>query len=288
MAEIDYAALKKGGFMRQIQKDKFSLRLRVVGGQLQAEQLKKIGEIADTYGRGYIHLTARQGVEIPFISLGDIEEVKGELGKVGLQPGACGPRVRTVTACQGSSICPSGIIETSELARELDARYFGRELPHKFKIGITGCKNNCLKAEENDLGVKGGLFPSWRKSACTFCGLCEAVCPAKLIAVDKEKPDLAFNEKDCVYCGKCVKTCPADAWEGKRGYLLSFGGMFGNEIKPGLYLLPLLFEKARLFKAVDATIHFFETHGKAGERLGRTLIRVGPQKLQKDLEEAVG
>jgi dissimilatory sulfite reductase (desulfoviridin) alpha/beta subunit len=287
MAEVDYAALKKGGFMRQIQKDKFSVRLRVIGGQIGAGQLKKISEIAEKYGQGYVHLTSRQGVEIPYVSLNDIEAVKKELASVGMQPGACGPRVRTVTACQGSAICPSGVIETSGLAKELDARYFGRELPHKFKIGITGCKNNCLKAEENDLGVKGGSFPEWRSAACTYCGLCEAVCPVHVITVDKQKPALTFEKSGCVYCGKCVKACPSDSWEGKSGYLLSFGGMFGNEIKPGHHLLPLLFEKTLVFKAVDATIKFFETHGKAGERLGRTITRVGPEKLQQDLEAAV-
>ena len=33
---VDYATLKKGGFMRQKQKNNFSLRLRVVGGNLTA------------------------------------------------------------------------------------------------------------------------------------------------------------------------------------------------------------------------------------------------------------
>lgn len=33
----DYATLKKGGFMRQIQKNCFSLRLKVVGGHLDAK-----------------------------------------------------------------------------------------------------------------------------------------------------------------------------------------------------------------------------------------------------------
>ena len=39
---VDYATLKKGGFMRQKQKNNFSLRLRVVGGNLTAKQLAKI------------------------------------------------------------------------------------------------------------------------------------------------------------------------------------------------------------------------------------------------------
>lgn len=44
---VDYAALKKGGFMRQKQKNNFSLRLQVVGGNLTAENLKKIAEVAE-------------------------------------------------------------------------------------------------------------------------------------------------------------------------------------------------------------------------------------------------
>jgi dissimilatory sulfite reductase (desulfoviridin) alpha/beta subunit len=287
MADVDYATLKKGGFMRQIQKDQFSLRLKVIGGQVTAEQLQKIGEVAQKYGKGYIHLTSRQGIEIPFISLKDIEEVKKELISGGVSIGVCGPRVRTVTACQGSAICPSGAIETTILAEELDARYFGRELPHKFKIGITGCKNNCLKAEENDLGIKGGIAPEWNKQDCTFCGVCEAVCPTNAVKVDKDTPALSFTESGCVYCGKCVKSCPANAWRGKNGYVLSFGGMFGNEIKEGLHLLPLLFDKEKVFKVVDATVKFYQNNAKGGERLGRTLIRLGADGLKKDVEEAV-
>lgn len=107
MAKVDYATLKKGGFMRQKQKDNFSLRLQVVGGALTAENLKKVAEVAEKFGDGHVHLTSRQGVEIPFIKLQDIDEVKEELAKGGLKPGVCGPRVRTVTACQGNQICPS-------------------------------------------------------------------------------------------------------------------------------------------------------------------------------------
>ena len=53
MAEkVDYAALKKGGFMRQKQKGCFSLRLAVVGGNLTAENIKAVAEVAEKYGHG--------------------------------------------------------------------------------------------------------------------------------------------------------------------------------------------------------------------------------------------
>lgn len=173
---VDYATLKKGGFMRQKQKNNFSLRLRVVGGNLTAKQLAKIAEVSENYGDGYVHLTSRQSVEIPFVKLDDVEAVKDALAEGDVEPGVCGPRVRTITACQGEAICPSGCIDTYALAKELDDRYFAKELPHKFKFGITGCQNNCLKAEENDVGIKGGIKVSWKEDACIGCGVCVKAC----------------------------------------------------------------------------------------------------------------
>lgn len=284
MAQVDYKELKKGGFMRQIQKDCFSMRLRSVGGQVSAGQLKKIYEIAEKYGSGYVHLTSRQGIEIPFIRLSDIKEVQRELAEAGLEPGACGPRVRTVTACQGNRICPSGLIDTTALAKEIDARYFARDLVHKFKLGVTGCSNNCLKAEENDLGIKGGLKPEWQEDICSFCGLCAVVCPAQCIEVNKQAKSLAFDEEACLYCGKCVKSCPVGAWSGKPGYLLFFGGMFGNKIAIAKPLLPLIYNKEDLFKIIDATIEFFNQVGKPGERFRLTLDRVGWEELANRLK----
>ncbi len=117
---VDYSTLKKGGFMRQKQKNNFSLRLRVVGGNLKAKQLAKIAEVAENFGDGYVHLTSRQSVEIPFIKLDDVENVKAALAEGDVEPGVCGPRVRTITACQGQAICPSGCIDTYSLAKELD------------------------------------------------------------------------------------------------------------------------------------------------------------------------
>ena len=165
---VDYGTLKKGGFMRQKQKNNFSLRIAVVGGTLTAENLKKIAEVAEEHGEGYVHLTSRQGVEIPFIKLEDIDVVKEELAEGGCKPGVCGPRVRTVTACQGNAVCPSGNIDTQDIAKKLDERYFGRELPHKFKFGVTGCRNNCLKAEENDVGIKGATKVAWKEDETAY------------------------------------------------------------------------------------------------------------------------
>ena len=282
---VDYSTLKKGGFMRQKQKDNFSLRLRVVGGNVTAEQLAKIAEVSEKYGDGHVHLTSRQSIEIPFIKLEQIDEVKAALGEGGVQPGVCGPRVRTITACQGSAICPSGCIDTYELAKELDERYYARELPHKFKFGITGCQNNCLKAEENDLGIKGGLKVSWKEQDCIHCGVCQKICRSDAITVNDGK--ITVDESKCNFCGRCVKSCPTDAWDFVSGYIVSFGGLFGNSIAKGEPIVPFIEDHDTLMRVCDAAIEFFAENAKPSERFRFTLDRVGHDKFREVIIGAI-
>lgn len=280
----DYATLKKGGFMRQKQKDQFSLRLSVTGGTVTAEQLAAIVEVANKYGQGYVHLTSRQGIEIPYVKLQDIDAVKTELEKGNVVPGVCGPRVRTVTACQGSVTCPNGCIDCQAIAKELHERYYGRELPHKFKFGVTGCQNNCLKAEENDLGVKGGVRVAWQEEKCIQCGVCEQSCRTGAIRMTEGKIEL--DQEKCNYCGRCAFACPTDAYETTPGYLLSFGGLFGNTIAKGEFIVPFIDDHERLMRICDATIRFFEDNANAGERFKFTIDRVGREKLEETVRKA--
>jgi dissimilatory sulfite reductase (desulfoviridin) alpha/beta subunit len=281
---VDYKALKDGGFMRQVQKNRFSLRLKVVGGNLTAGQLLTIAKISEKYGDGHVHLTSRQGVEIPFIRLENVENVKTELEAGGVNTGVCGPSVRTVTACQGSEICPSGCIDTYALAKEISHRYFGRELPHKFKFGVTGCMNNCLKAEENDLGVKGGYTVEWIKDACTLCGVCSKACREG--AITQTDGGILLDETKCNNCGRCVKSCPFDAWKGKPCYILSFGGTFGNMIAKGKKILGTVHCKGTLFKVADAALDFFDRYANPSERFRAAIDRSGWDVFKAAMETA--
>ncbi|HEX9190972.1 MAG TPA: hypothetical protein VF847_02675, partial [Candidatus Deferrimicrobiaceae bacterium] len=116
MNEAGYKELKKGGMMRQAEAGLFSVRLHVVGGRLGTPQLRAIREAADRFGRGEVHLTARQGVEIPNVPQDSLSALKEHLAPSGVGVGVCGPTVRTVTACQGCKVCPSGVIDSPELA----------------------------------------------------------------------------------------------------------------------------------------------------------------------------
>ncbi len=289
MNVADYKELKKGGMMRQAEAGLFSVRLHVVGGRLATPQLRAIHEAADRYGRGQIHLTSRQGVEIPFVPLESLSALKEFLAPSGVGVGVCGPTVRTVTACQGCRVCPSGVIDSPELAEAVDRELYGKPVPHKFKVGISGCVNNCMKAEENDAGIKGWIEPRWEKSACDFCGICEAVCPTKAIALSAGDGELVIDPERCIGCGDCISSCPsAGMLERIRGYRIFAGGKFGRRPSLGRRILGILRTEEEAMAAILAVLDFFRAHGKPRERFGDTLRGTGFPALETFVKERMG
>ena len=286
MNVVDFKELKKGGMMRQKEAGRFSVRLHVVGGGFSAGQMRAVCDAAERYGRGTIHLSARQGVEIPNVPTESLAAVKEFLGGAGVGVGVCGPTVRTVTACQGCRICPSGVIDAPELAVAVDREFYGKPVPHKFKVGISGCANNCLKAEENDIGVKGWIEPRWKRGPCGFCGICEAVCPSKAVSVCTERGTVSVDPAGCIGCGDCIESCPTGAMGiGNQGYRLYAGGKFGRIPFLGRRILDILRPPEEVVAAIQAVLEFYRAEGKQRERFGDTLQRTGFDTLESFLAE---
>ncbi|MHB1024982.1 MAG: 4Fe-4S dicluster domain-containing protein [Desulfobacteria bacterium] len=285
----DHKELKKGGMMRQADPGLFSVRLHVVGGRLTTKQLRAIQEAADRFGQGKIHLTSRQGVEIPYVAQGALATLKEFLAPSGVGVGVAGPTVRTVTACQGCRVCPSGVIDSPELAEAVDKELYGKPVPHKFKVGISGCVNNCMKSEENDAGVKGWIEPFWEVPACTFCGVCQAVCPTKAISSPGDGKALILDPTLCIGCGDCIASCPTGSMREKsRGYRVFAGGKFGRRPSLGREILGVLRTKEEAMAAIVAVRDFFREHGKPRERFGDTLQRTGLPALETFVNERTG
>jgi len=286
MAEHDLNALKSSGFMTQKEKDLFSVRLRIAGGYIKAEQLPKLAEISKKFGRGHLHLTTRQGIEIPYVHFDNLEKVRNELAEVGLKIGACGPRVRTVTACQGEA-CSHGLIEAQHLGKKIDDIFFGRSgTPHKFKICVTGCPNACIKPVENDFGIMGVVRKIFVKEKCNYCRLCQEVCPVGAIKVEED--ELHYDPSKCIFCGDCIFACPSYAWEREKvGYKIFVGGKMGKFPDLGREVFSFWEGEERLFQLIEKTLEFYKEAGKKGERFGGTLGRIGLDNYKEKMEAAI-
>jgi sulfite reductase beta subunit-like hemoprotein len=134
------------------------IRVKIPYGGVSPEQLEMFGHIADTYSRGWGHITTRQNIQFHFVELTRVPELLTDLGRVGMTTReACGDTVRNVMGCHLAGACPFEVLDITPWA-EATFRYFIRHpyaqrLPRKFKINFSGCATDCGQAMFNDVGV---------------------------------------------------------------------------------------------------------------------------------------
>jgi sulfite reductase beta subunit-like hemoprotein len=141
------------GTYGQRQPDVNMERVKIPQGILSAPQLELLGHIAETWSRGFGHVTTRQNIQFHFVKLHDTPEVQRQLAAVGLTTReACGNTVRNVTACPMSGVARGEVFDVTPYAQAI-TRHFLRnpicqDLPRKFKIALS-----CGHAGDCDLGA---------------------------------------------------------------------------------------------------------------------------------------
>jgi ferredoxin-nitrite reductase len=148
--------------------DAFMLRIKIPGGRLRAEQASVIGELAGefargpapnpVFGQGFLDLTTRQDIQLHWIQIGDIPEIWRRLEAVGVTTvQACGDSARNVLCCPVAGLDADEAFDAYPVARAISAFFTGNReyanLPRKFKMSVTGCREDCVKAEINDIGL---------------------------------------------------------------------------------------------------------------------------------------
>lgn len=134
------------------------VRIKLPAGTITPEQLDLMGHLAETYSRGWGHITTRQNVQIHFVELTKVPDVMRELAKVGLTSReACGDTVRNVMACHLAGACPHEQLDVTPWAEATFEHFvrnpLGQRLPRKFKVNFSGCSTDCGQAMFNDVGV---------------------------------------------------------------------------------------------------------------------------------------
>ena len=266
--------------------DVFNVRVITKNGKITAEEQRVIAEAADRFGSGEVTFTSRLTLEIQGVKYENIEAVIEFLGEHDLLTGGTGSLVRPVVSCKGTT-CQYGLIDTFGLSEKIHERFYlgyhDVTLPHKFKIAVGGCPNNCVKPNLNDLGIIGQRVPVIQSDKCRGCGKCqvENACPIKAAKVDNGK--IVMTE-DCNNCGRCREKCPFGAVpEYTDCYKIYIGGRWGKKIANGRPLEKLFTSEEEVMEIVERAILFFRDEGLSGERFADTIERLGFEYVQDKL-----
>jgi len=272
--------MKVLGFLLQNDKQHYAVRFLSKAGNFTVEELNNVNKIAETYGQGYSGVTTRLQIEVPWIKDEDVEKVMEEAKDLGLRHGGTGQKIRPIVACKGT-VCLHGNIDTQAICRELESKYFGTDTPHKCKIGIVGCANNCAKANINDIGVMGRIIPEFNLDNCVGCRLCVKGCRQKALQIVDKR--VAYDKELCVNCGECVRLCRTNAATSKeKGAEIFVGGRFGRGIRIG-DSLGKIFKEEEIVSVVDKIMEHYREVGFKGERISTVIDRVGKDKFIADV-----
>ncbi|AFK19697.1 ferredoxin--nitrite reductase [Haloferax mediterranei ATCC 33500] len=151
------------------QESYFMMRLTNANGVLEPGQLRTIAEVARDYatgpvdnpefGNGWVDLTTRQSIQLHWLELEDIPEIWEQLESVGVTSrSAGGDTMRNITGCPVAGKDTHELVESKPLLdrfqselREDDAL---SNMPRKFNISVTGCREGCAQDSINDIGLE--------------------------------------------------------------------------------------------------------------------------------------
>ena len=267
--------------------DRFNARVITRNGKITAEESKAIAEAAERFGSGEIAMTSRLTVEIQSVPFDNIEPLREFLAQYGLETGGTGSKVRPIVSCKGTT-CQFGLIDTFALSEEIHERFYHGyrdvKLPHKFKIAVGGCPNNCVKPDLNDVGIIGQRVPLLDLEKCRACKICqvEKSCPIHVVHMKDGKP--VIDEAACNHCGRCISKCPFQAIRyAQDGYRIYIGGRWGKKVAQGKYLNKVFTDKDEVLDVLEKAILLFREQGITGERFADTVARLGFENVQEQL-----
>lgn len=267
--------------------DVFNVRVITRNGRISTDEHRAIAEAADRFGSGCVAMTTRLTMEIQGVQYDNIEPLISFLKSHGLDAGGTGALIRPVVSCKGTT-CQYGLIDTYALSERIHERFYlglrSLKLPHKFKIAVGGCPNNCVKPELNDLGVIGQNIPTVDLEKCRGCKKCqiEQTCPIHIAKLSDGK--IEIDPALCNGCGRCRGKCPFGAVETyTNGYRVYVGGRWGKKVAHGRPLSKLFTSEEEVLDVIERVIMFFHDEGVAGERLSDTIERLGFGYMEEKL-----
>ncbi|MHC4075325.1 MAG: sulfurtransferase TusA family protein [Planctomycetota bacterium] len=129
-----------------------TVRLWLKNGDIPADDMDKVGQIAEKYGQGLVRTTQLQDLLITGVVAKDVEKVNSELRKLSIN--CLGDSRPKIVACAGASTCKLGLCLSRGLSDAISSSVRQTNLSDTI-IRISGCPNSCGHHYIAEIGFQG-------------------------------------------------------------------------------------------------------------------------------------
>ena len=268
------------------------------GNFFRTDKMRQLIDIADRRAYGLLHLLSTGGdLELLGIPTPELQSVVQEINAIGFDVGSTGDDFRTSEECIGPAKCDVALIDTLGLrqawyGRFLDDMQYPR-FPHKIKLKIAGCPNDCVrscqKADISVIGVfrdKPVILPdrlaAWREAGRDLQAICSG-CRAHAMRLRDD--EIEIDEDLCTHCMHCINKVDGIRPGSDRGIAVlvgakmrgKFGPMIGRLVAPFIPAGPP--EYKELFDFIEHLVDVYDENARKKERLGDFIYRIGFDKF---------
>jgi sulfite reductase (ferredoxin) len=155
--ETPFEMWKRTNVVTQKQEGYVTAAIKLFMGDMTAEQMLFVADLAERYSNGNLRTTINQNMVIRWIPADRIADLYEDLASRGLaDPGA--ELVEDIIACPGTDTCGLGITSSKGLARALAEVFPAGRVPGDLAgvdVKISGCHNSCAQHHISTIGLHG-------------------------------------------------------------------------------------------------------------------------------------
>jgi len=163
IGEDDKERLKwVGVFMRRPTPGHAMMRIRTPNGVVTSSQVRLLAQLTRESGRTIADITTRQQLQLRWVTVERVPDIMARLEAAGLTSLQTGmDNIRGIVGCPATGLAPHELIDTAPIAREFGRIFLGNKeftnLPRKFNVTITGCREHCTGGETQDISMTPAL-----------------------------------------------------------------------------------------------------------------------------------
>jgi sulfite reductase (ferredoxin) len=155
--ETPFDMWKRTNVVKQKQPGYVTAAIKLFMGDITAEQMLVVADLAERYSNGNLRTTINQNMVIRWVPDRMIADLYDDLAAHGLaDPGA--ELVEDIIACPGTDTCGLGITSSKGLARALAEVFPAGRVPADLRdvsVKISGCHNSCAQHHISTIGLHG-------------------------------------------------------------------------------------------------------------------------------------